>query len=724
MADNESEELKSDPLHKIRERYRQASEYWSNDREAALDDIRFRAGAQWPTEIIAQRNLDKRPCLTVDKLSQYVRQVVNDGRQNRPAVNVTPVDSGADVATSEIFQGAIRHIETRSGSDVAYDTSLDNAATCGFGYFQIATEYVGGANFDQEIKIKRIRNPMSVLIDPGSQEADGSDMKFCFVTEQMSKDEFKEKYPDKKQVDFITDESYQDWYGDDVRVARYWCVEETSRMLYLMRDGNVVNDEQLKQMKDSGLLMDGDIVEARDIPDRKVMVSLVSGKEYLEEPKEWPGKWIPVFPVWGNETDIEGKVTHSGIIRPAKDAARLYNYSRSAFAERVALTPKAPWVAEEGQVADYENDWKTANTENISVLRYTAKSIEGHPIPAPQRQTASDIPSGFAQDMQIAEHDIQASIGMYAASVGAPSNERSGKAISARQKEGDVGSFHYHDNLNRAIRHCGKVLVDLIPKVYKTQTLLRILGYDGKPGEVKINQNQLTASQKVGMQMVYNLGVGNYDVSISAGPSYNTLRMEAAESMTRVMETNPALMSVAGDLYAKWQDWPGAQEFSERLELALAPEIKDAIAKKKQDKMPPEMQQAMAQFDQVIQQKDATIARAANAIEALHEEIKRLQEDKENKDKEMTIRAAETEIKLYDAETKRELGLKEAMTPGQVTMIVRQMLADIAKPNTAQLPQEEQAMHAPEDMPDGMPEMDMGQMPPANVAPQAMGSPM
>ena len=156
MADNESEELKSDPLHKIRERYRQASEYWSNDREAALDDIRFRAGAQWPTEIIAQRNLDKRPCLTVDKLSQYVRQVVNDGRQNRPAVNVTPVDSGADVATSEIFQGAIRHIETRSGSDVAYDTSLDNAATCGFGYFQIATEYVGGANFDQEIKIKRI----------------------------------------------------------------------------------------------------------------------------------------------------------------------------------------------------------------------------------------------------------------------------------------------------------------------------------------------------------------------------------------------------------------------------------------------------------------------------------------------------------------------------------------------------------------------------------------
>lgn len=698
--DNEAEETVTDPLHEIREKYAEAESYWDDDRKAALDDIKFSAGEQWPDEIVTMRSRDKRPCLTVDKLNQYVRQIVNDGRQNRPSIKVRPVDGGSDKATAEVFQGIIKHIEENSNADAAYDGALDAAARSGAGYFRILTEYAGDETFDQEICIKRIRNPLSVMIDPYSQEADGSDMKFAFITTDMPEDEFEAKYPGKTPEDFETNESYSEWFGESVRVAEYWCVKEEDRTLYLMEDGSVISKARFDELKDAGIDVDVMVKETRNIPKRVVMRGVISGKEFLEPLTEWQGKYIPLMVVWGNELDVEGKVVHSGIIRPAKDSQRLYNYSRSAFAERVALTPKAPWVAAEGQVEDYEKEWNTANTDNHSVLRYRPVSLNGTPVPPPQRTSASDIPAGFAQDMQISEHDIQGAIGMYAASLGAPSNERSGKAISARQKEGDVGTFHYHDNLNRAIRHAGRILVDLIPKIYDSTRAVRILGYDSSATQVKIDPNLVTASQKVGLEMVYNLNVGTYDVAISTGPSYTTLRQEAAESMERMVQANPDLMSVIGDLLVKNMDWPGADEISERLKLVLPPPVLEAEKNKMMDKMPPEMQQAMQAMQQQIEQKDQLMQQASDSIDQLHAELEKLKEGNELKEKEIAIKAADTEIKAYSAETQRMTAVSAAMTPEQVQQLVMQTIQDLMTPNTVQF--------APPDydgMANGMPQM-------------------
>lgn len=660
-AQEEAEELKVDPLHEMREKFKLADEYWGDDRRAALDDIKFRAGEQWPAEIVAQREKDKRPCLTVDKLNQYIRQIVNDGRQNRPSIKVSPVDSKADVATAEIMAGIIKHIESRSNADAAYDTALDSSATGGFGYFTVTTEYSGEETFDQDICIKRVRNPLTIIIDPESVEADASDMKFAFVMETMTKDEFEKKYPNKLPADFNTNEKYEGWYGDEVRVARYWEVVEEDRTLYQMVDGTVISKARYDELKDGGLVEIDSMVKAvRNIPVRKVKHSLVSGAEYLEEPQEWPGKYIPICVVWGNEIDIEGKVTHSGIIRPAKDAQRLYNYSRSAFAERVALTPKAPWLAAEGQVEDYEDEWNTANTASHSVLRYVPTSLNGQPVPPPQRVNPTDVPVGFQQDMQISEHDIQGAIGMYAASLGAPSNERSGKAIMARQREGDTGTFHYHDNLNRAIRHCGRIIVDLIPKIYDSKRVVRIMGYDGTMSEASLDPGLPTASQKQGLQMMYNPGVGTYDVTITSGPSYNTLRQEATESMVTMIQAHPELMNVIGDLMVKNMDWPGAEEISKRLHMVLPPPILEAEQKAVMDKMPPEMQQAIEQFDMAIKQKDETINAAANEIERLRVENDKLKTGHDLKAAEIQIKAQEAQISQFEAETARLVAIGNA----------------------------------------------------------------
>ena len=697
----EKQEAEVDPLHEAREQFKRASEYWDEDRKAALDDIKFRAGEQWPSDVLSQRQKDKRPALTLDKLSQYVRQIVNDGRQNRPSIKVRPVDSGADIATSEVFAGIIKHIEEHSNADAAYDTALDNSATCGQGYFRVLTEYVGDETFDQEIVIKRIRNPMNVLIDPDSQEADGSDMKFAFVISEMPMDDFEATYPEAKPDDWESNDTYSEWYGENVRVAEHWYIEERDRKLHLLEDGTVVGDERLEFAMSP-------VKESRNIPEKRVMYAKMCGSSYLEEPKVWPGKWIPVLVVWGNETDIEGKVIHSGIIRPGKDPQRLYNYSRTAFAERVALTPKAPWVAAEGQVEDYSDEWETANVENHSVLRYRPQSLNGQQVPPPQRQTASDVPTGFAQDMQISEHDIQAAIGMYAASLGAPSNERSGKAIQARQREGDVGTFHYHDNLNRAIRHCGRILVDLIPKIYDSSRVVRMLGYDGTPGEATIDPDLPVASQQQGVQMIYNLGVGRYDVSISTGPSYSTLRQEAAAAMIEMVQANPALMQVAGDLMVKNMDWPGAEELSERLKLTLPPEIAQAEAAKKQKSMPPEVQKIVSQFDQALQQKEEVMGQAAQRIEELMGEIEELKRTANDKQNEVIVKAASVEIDAYKAETDRMQVMAPAMSPEQIQMLVIQTIQDLMTPNT--VPVEPYQEEVPEEM--------------ANVPPQGAEIPM
>ena len=655
----ESAEEKVDPLHEVRERYKLSEEYWADDRKSALDDIKFRNGEQWPKEVADQRTKDKRPCLTVDKLNQYVRQIVNDGRQNRPAIKVSPVDGGADIATAEILAGIVKHIESRSNADAAYDTALDSSATGGFGYFTVGTEYTGEESFDQDIKIKRKRNPLSVLIDPNSTEADASDMKWAFEIEDFDKDVFEEKFPGKIPENWEALEC-ADWYGEKVRVVRYWEVKEEERTLYLMADNTVISMARYTELKDAGVEIDLLVKDKRNIPIRKVFHSLCSGKEYLEEPVEWLGKYIPICVVWGNEIDIEGKVTHSGIIRPAKDAQRLYNYSRSAFAERVALTPKAPWLAAEGQTEDYEDEWNTANTVNHSVLRYKPISLNGQPVNPPSRINPSDVPMGFQQDMQISEHDIQGAIGMYAASLGAPSNERSGKAIMARQREGDTGTFHYHDNLNRAIRHCGRIIVDLIPKIYDSNRVVRIMGYDGTTSEASINPTIPTASQKQGLQMMYNLSVGTYDVTITSGPSYNTLRQEATESMVTMIQAHPELMNVIGDLMVKNMDWPGAEEISKRLHMILPPPILEAEQKANMDKMPPEMQQAVEQFDMAIKQKDESINAAADEIERLRQENEQLKLQHDLKAAEISVKQEEVQVKKFEAETDRMVAAANA----------------------------------------------------------------
>jgi hypothetical protein len=499
----------------------------------------------------------------------------------------------------------------------------------GFGYYRVVTEYAHERTFNQEIAVRRIGNPLSVLLDPNAQEADASDARFAFIVDEMPKKEFKKKFPNAKFTDFDTDGNKysQNWIiGENVRYVEYFYKEYEDTEMHLLADGTTVSDEEYQEsVKELGAELVPPIEETRTIPQAKVKWCRLSGAEVLEE-KEWLGKYIPIIRVVGNEYNIDGKVMFSGLIRAAKDPQRLYNYSRSAFAERVALTPKSPWLVAEGQLEGHEEEWEQAHVEP-AVLTYKETSLDGHPVPPPQRVGATDIPEGFARDMQLSEHDIQASMGMYAASIGQAGNERSGKAIQARQREGDTATFHYQDNASRGIRYLGMILVDLIPKVYDSKRVLRLLGEDGTPSSAELNPDQDEAVMKMGSKMIYNLNVGTYDVSVAAGPSFTTRRVEQSEAMMELIHNSPEVLTIAGDLLVKSQDWPGAQELAERFRIMLPPPIQQALSAKETEHLPPEAQAMMVQAQKAIEERDMQLQQISDEFNKARSEYEKTKID-------------------------------------------------------------------------------------------------
>ena len=663
----------SDVLTVARARLDMAVSALMESREDEIDDLRFYAGSpdnhwQWPADVLATRGavqgqtINARPTLTINKLPQHVRQVTNDQRQNRPGAKVIPVDDNADVEVAEIFNGMIRHIEYISDADVAYDTACENQVAYGEGYIRILTEYCDDNTFDQDIKIGRIRNSFSVYMDPLMQDPTGADAKYCFITEDVTKAEYERMYPDAAPISTLQslgvgDQSISNWLNEDtIRIADYYYIDYDKATLNLY-PGNATAFEGTPEDKELRAIY-GKPKRSRMSERPKVKYCKINGYEILEE-REWAGKWIPVIRIVGNEFEVDGRLYVSGLVRNAKDAQRMYNYWVSQEAEMLALAPKAPFIGYGGQFEGYEDKWKTANTNNWPYLEVNPDVTDGagNMLPLPQRAQPPMASSGLLQAKSGAAEDIKSTTGQYNASLGMGSNERSGKAILARQKEGDVGTYHYGDNLARGVRHIARQLVDLIPKIYDTQRIARVIGEDGETKMAKINPEQqepvkeIVDERGIVIEKIYNPGVGKYDVVATTGPGYATKRQEALEAMAQLLQGNPQLWQVAGDLFVKNMDWPGAQEMSQRFKKTIDPKI---LA---EDNKSPELQAA----EQQIQAMGAEMENMHQMITNVGKSIE--VQEQQRKD-------FEAQVKAFDAETKRLTAVQASMSPEQIQDIV------------------------------------------------------
>ena len=636
------------------ERFKDSDDNSDHNRIKYEQDIEFgRLGDQWDEAVSQARHEESRPCLTINKLPSFIRQVVNESRQNKPGIVVNPVDNGADPDTARVLNGIIRAIMRNSNADQAFDTGIDCAVSGGFGFMRVDIQYAHEQAFDMEAVVRRIMDPLTVHWDVTTEGFDAADWRYGFISSLYPEAEFKQMYPDAEPIDFdggSQDDIYNVWKNTDhgVRVAEYFCKEEEEHELWLIKgfgyqrpDGEIVDTKAIRKDHIPGLARqwaesmgvmvpedadDEDIIayffeirgltamQSRMVRGTKVVKRIITGKEIIEE-SEWPGDNIPIIPVWGEEVVSRGYRWFRSMIADARDSQVMYNFWRSAETEIVAMQPKNPWVLEEGAIpADGEKDWEDANKRSIAYLTYK----KGYK--APVRAQPPLISSGALQNSLHASDDMKAIIGIYDPSLGARSNETSGRAILARQRESDVSNYHFVDNLSRSITYLGKVLLEIIPHIYSARQVVNIVGEDAKesvahlmiegqggplpsmPGQYDISRMEKDEHGNVIFDKenppnrLYDLNVGKYDVTVKAGPSYASKREETRETLIEIMRQVPGSAPLLGDILLQHLDFEGAEEVAERLKHFVATQIPGManmtanLAAGQQPQMPPGMQ--------------------------------------------------------------------------------------------------------------------------------------
>lgn len=648
---------------------REARELFQSDldadrinRLAALDDLKFACnyqagdglqhGAQWDSAVVAQR--EGRPCLTTNVLPQYIGQVIGDNRINRPAIKVRPAED-ADEDLAEVRAGLIRSIEYQSGAQEIYAHALQGQATCGIGHFRCGLEYADSDTFLRDLRIKKIADHLSVVWDSMSVELTGKDADRCFVSDEMPRKAFEKRWPGKVPSNLESlepDIVAQNWITrDTVRVTEYWRMEGEKRRLAMLGNDEI---QDITDEKNVALL---DIKEEREITRRKACMWLITGNAVLEGPHEVPIDRIPIFRCFGQVYWV-GKVrVWFGLVRFMKDEQRLQNYADSVIAETLALAPKAQWTGPASAFSGRENEFRNAHRNGDPLLPYNDEATA-----PPQRVDPPAFPVALLQWRQTLTQAMKDVSGLHDASLGISSNETSGKAIMARQREGDVATIVYHDNLNAAIGECGRVLNQLIPVIYDTARTIRIVGEDETAKVQRINDPEDPEAA--------DMSKGKYDIVVETGPSYSTKRVEAAESMIQFVQAFPQAAAVTGDLIAHAQDWPDADKFAERLKSLLPPQLQE-------QKDPADMS---AEEQQEAQQRQAMMAQQAQQQQQL-QEITAMLAIEEGKAKIAEAKARTAKLEAEAMKVASETGQPEESEGGNVIDLAeaRKAMADAEK---------------------------------------------
>lgn len=579
--------------------FRNCEDATSENRSLALDDLRFRDGQQWPSEMQQSRQLEQRPCLVINKVDASITHVENQQRQQRPRIKVDPADADASKKVATVIQGMIRHIENnKSGGDLAYDTGFSAAATMGFGYWRVLAEYTRPDSFEQELYIAPIENAFSVYFDPNSVWPDGSDAEECLITDMISKSTFERQYPDKELSSAFPaggiGDTYANWINkDEIRIAEYYYIEQTKGTLLLLSDGSSVwEDEILIRQLPPGI----QVIDKRVSYKKQLHWCKLNAFEVLEK-RQLPGRYIPVVPVYGKTTIIDGKRMHKGLVRNARDPAQIYNFWRTSMTESIALAPKAKWLIAEGQTEGYEHDWAFANTSAKQTLMYRQSDYAGQSAPPPQRIQPEHPPEGIMVAASAISQDLTSVLGIIDPAMRIGGNV-SGKALNSERQQADNGSFHLYDNLTRSIAQTGRIILDLIPHYYNQPgRIVRIVGDDGQSSNEAINAPAPEGHPDAVNQLLNDVTVGEYMVVMDTGPGFNSRREEAVSAMVPLFGNNEKLMDAAGDVMFRNMDFPGSDVIADRL-ASINPlaQVDD------KSPIPPAIQMKIKQGEQMLKQ--------------------------------------------------------------------------------------------------------------------------
>lgn len=584
-------------MRTAKQRFRRCDLWEAVARKRWLEDYKFyNADAynmyQWPDNARNARGFgtgDERPCLTVNKSAKHCDMVINDALQNKSSVKIKPVGNEATYEAAQVLEGIVRHIEYISDAQSHYAHAFKHQVISGYGVLRVTTDYTDDDTFDQEIKITSVPDPLSCYIDPDSQEPDGSDARFAFIFQDMPRDEFEIHYPEfKDRMVHTALGNDEGWIAEKhVRIAEYFYKKEERDTLIVFTDPSTKAKTPIFRSDTrtwKGALrkalneqLDDPATKTREVIRDKIKWCKIVGDEVVEE-SDWAGSSIPVVAVLGHKTVIEGEMDRKGHIRAMIDSQRMLNYNSSAAIEYGALQTKTPWIAAAASI-EGQDAWASANLVNYSVLVYNHMDDDGNPLEAPARPAPPTGAPLYQEGMKNASDDMMMVSGQYQANLGQQGNERSGTAIQARQRQGENATYHFVENQARAIRRLGKIIIDLVPKIYDTPRIINIMAEDGTSEMIKLDPEaqQLFVKQKAALaseadQIVMNPNIGKYEVISDVGPDYATRRQEAFNALSQIASTAPELMSIIGDLVLLAADFPMAEQAAERLKRMVPPQ--------------------------------------------------------------------------------------------------------------------------------------------------------
>jgi hypothetical protein len=621
-------------LKDMRETYELDLQADDDNRKAALEDKKFVAGEQWDPIVLEQRR--GLPCLTINTIPQFTAQLVGDWRTNRNAVKVIPAENG-DKNVASVRSDLIRSIETKHRATRVYDNAFESMVQCGDGAFRVSVQYANEDVFDQDIVILPIDDALSVVWDRLSIDPTGRDATHCFVDDVIPEKEFKRKWPE-ADPSTLSDSEKREVYGTgwcdngDVRVTEHWRLIERKRLLVMFQDGFISALGQEDEAKLEQLTQEhGPMMKSRLAPCRYAQMHLVTGHKILAGPYEWKMDRLPIIRMSGRVVSVGNRRVRHGLVRQMKDAARLRNFWRSVAAEQLGYAPKAQWIGTESAVEGREDTIRRAHMSRDPLIVLNDEAVIGQNF---QRVDPPQMQMALLNEAQINTQDLKDVTGIHDASLGIKSNETSGRAIHARQREGDIASLTYYDNGNAAILEAGDVINQLIGQIYDGTRIIRIIGEDEAAKLITINDPMDPESP--------NLAVGKYDVAVTTGASYTTRRVEAAQAMMEAVQVFPEMMQVAGDLIAKAQDWPGAEELANRLRKTIPPHL---LSQKEQE----ELGESGVDMQQIMEQQAMVQEQMAQA----QEELAKLQQENLTLKVKAEIEAKKLEIEEFKAETDR-----------------------------------------------------------------------
>jgi hypothetical protein len=695
MARKKKSKLDEEIIARAKGRFKRCQEWEGEFRTRFSDDIKFLYADsdnhdQWPASIRAQRQLDSRPMVTVNKTHTHWLHVVNQGRENKASIKVIATGGNASYESSQIYTQVARRIEYASDAQSAYDIARGFQVGGGIGYVRVVTDYSDENGFDQEIFIRPVPDPLSVYMDPMIKQKDGSDAKFAFVYDEIDRDDFENRYPN---VDLGSDfdvSMSSGWVSSKtVRLAEYYEVEETTEWAFAVPDGNgdmtfvresEIDPSVVKLYLTAAVQGDDEDLEVtveiqkRKVKKRQVKWYLLAGNHIIDR-RDWPGKTIPIVRFIGEEVILNGKMDRKGLVRYMKDAQRMYNYNTSGQIEFGALQSKTPYIGPIEAIEGHENYWTTANRENHAYLPFNHMDENGNPVAPPQRQQPPVASEAFSVGIQNAQVEMMMASGQYESTFGAQSQELSGRALERRKSQGERATFHYLENESCAKRYLGKIIIDLAPKIYDTKRVIRIMAEDGEEQEITVDPSltgpieEQENSLENKTATLFNPAMGAYDVVAEVGPNFETRRQEAFEAMKEMIVGVPQLAQVIGDLFVSQGDFPSADRIAERMRNWIPAEIRGDGPSQQEQHLMQQNQELM----QMVQQMGAELQSKKNMESLAKQEIEQKTLDHLAERMEADKRVL---LDAFKAETDRLKAVQAAASPEAMAPVVMQAVLD------------------------------------------------